>query len=430
MIICQRMVFRSLITHKLTFLLGCSLVSCACLLHRTWDYFPDESAIDLTPTFTFPSPEARVKYYMGDWFGHSLTPENIQCDEIVAVDEIRSDQPVLWRASKMKYEIKTNEKKDWLIGSYLVDSFDVIKRTAIGHEKDVSWLFLYIGDSHSKSTKLPVVAKTRFSRFATEKNTGKHFFDQIIFPLEMRRHFDPVNEYIKLHKGGRVCKWKDKKSTLIWRGAMTGVESSSVKNMLTTHVDGGPRVQVVKKYFNAKISDVDVAFQEDSPTVSWLSYELENEARLVRGSDTSMADQLKYKYILMLEGNDVATGLKWQLASNSVVFMAKPTTVSFLMEDLLVPFVHYVPLKDDYSNLIEMVHWARRNDKKCKWISEQATSYMQRLWMSKRAKEENAAIKRNLGEIYQRQFGKAAKSCAKKFLSSVDEFGNRMVQFH
>ena len=127
-----------------------------------------------------------------------------------------------------------------------------------------------------------------------------------------------------------------------------------------------------------------------------------------------MADQLKYKYILNLEGNDIATGLKWQLASNSVVFMAKPTTVSFLMEDLLVPFVHYIPVNDDFSNIIEMVHWARKHDRKCKWIAEQATLYIQRLWMSKRAKKENAAVKGYIADAYQRQFGQAANSCHQK----------------
>ena len=56
-----------------------------------------------------------------------------------------------------------------------------------------------------------------------------------------------------------------------------------------------------------------------------------NVGKYVRNTDTTMEDQLKYKYILMLEGNDVATGLKWQLISNSVVFMARPTCVSFAM---------------------------------------------------------------------------------------------------
>mmetsp|Transcript_38600 Transcript_38600/g.65932 ORF Transcript_38600/g.65932 Transcript_38600/m.65932 type:complete len:98 (+) Transcript_38600:744-1037(+) len=59
------------------------------------------------------------------------------------------------------------------------------------------------------------------------------------------------------------------------------------------------------------------------------------------------------------------------MTSNSVVFMAKPTMVSYAMEDSLAQFVHYIPVNDDYSNVLQMVEWARRNDRQCKWISYQ-----------------------------------------------------------
>ena len=155
-----------------------------------------------------------------------------------------------------------------------------------------------------------------------------------------------------------------------------------------TGFPNGPRTWTEKMYRHANKSDIDVSFNE-----------------------TSMEEQSQFKYILSIEGNDVATGLKWQLTSNSVVFMAAPITVSFAMEDLLVPFVHYVPVKDDYSNLVEMVEWARMNDDKCKWISEQATLYMDQLWNSKEAQDEYVAIQRELGERYHKQFGAISDKC-------------------
>lgn len=85
---------------------------------------PSESqpvAIEFTTNFTFPSPTQRLKYYMGDWYERSVDPgnKNILCNEIVAVDKIVSDKPVLWRASRMKYEIGHNKEKNWLIGSQI-----------------------------------------------------------------------------------------------------------------------------------------------------------------------------------------------------------------------------------------------------------------------------------------------------------------------
>jgi hypothetical protein len=41
--------------------------------------------------------------------------------------------------------------------------------------------------------------------------------------------------------------------------------------------------------------------------------------------------------------------------------------------------VHFIPPEDDYSNIIDMVHWAQKNYDKCKLISDQATLYMEQL---------------------------------------------------
>ena len=52
-----------------------------------------------------------------------------------------------------------------------------------------------------------------------------------------------------------------------------------------------------------------------------------------------------HRYHLSLEGNDVATDLKWKLASGMVVLMPTPTTESWLMEFALQPGVHYVAVE-------------------------------------------------------------------------------------
>ena len=88
-------------------------------------------------------------------------------------------------------------------------------------------------------------------------------------------------------------------------------------------------------------------------------------------------DMLQYKAIIMLEGNDVASGLKWALFSNSVVMMSKPTCTSWAMEELLRPYVHYIPLKDDLSNVEEQVQWMIDHDVEAEQIANNG-----RLWMT------------------------------------------------
>jgi hypothetical protein len=67
-------------------------------------------------------------------------------------------------------------------------------------------------------------------------------------------------------------------------------------------------------------------------------------------------EQLKYKFILSLEGNDVATNLKWILNSNSLCFMPKPKNETWFMEGTLQPDIHYVCVNDDFSNLEEKLN--------------------------------------------------------------------------
>jgi hypothetical protein len=64
-------------------------------------------------------------------------------------------------------------------------------------------------------------------------------------------------------------------------------------------------------------------------------------------------EQLGYKFILSVEGNDVATNLKWIMSSNSLCLMRKPRYETWFMEGLLQAGVHYVLLKDDFSDLEE-----------------------------------------------------------------------------
>jgi hypothetical protein len=64
-------------------------------------------------------------------------------------------------------------------------------------------------------------------------------------------------------------------------------------------------------------------------------------------------EQLRFKAAIILERNGVATGLKWAILNSSVVMMLRPTVTSWAMEETLQPWVHYIPLDADGSNVEE-----------------------------------------------------------------------------
>lgn len=71
----------------------------------------------------------------------------------------------------------------------------------------------------------------------------------------------------------------------------------------------------------------------------------------------SISQQLKYKFVCCIEGNDVATNLKWVMSSRSLAVMPRPRYETWFMEGTLVPDYHYVEIKPDYSDLIDKIKY-------------------------------------------------------------------------
>ena len=107
---------------------------------------------------------------------------------------------------------------------------------------------------------------------------------------------------------------------------------------------------------------------------------------------------LKYKFLISVEGNDVASGLKWMLYSNSVVLMAQPRNFSWIMEDKLIPNHHFILLKDDFSDLNEKYEWCLKNLDKCEEISKNATKYIEQ-FLDKELEKKIEIIKRYCNNI-------------------------------
>ena len=99
-------------------------------------------------------------------------------------------------------------------------------------------------------------------------------------------------------------------------------------------------------------------------------------------------EQLKYRYILSVEGYDVATNLKWAMASNSLVMMRKPRYETWFMEGRLEAGVHYVELKDDFSDLEEKITYFNQPEhlEEAQSIIANAQNYVQTFFDAKQEK--------------------------------------------
>lgn len=359
-----------------------------------------------TPTsFTFPTVEERVAYLMGSWHAANRTLSTDEerrigahwrCDEFQTL-EGRSVASGTFRATEVLYPLSVLRRTERLnqdARSYFQDAANVLAtvqpRSHAGTNAQ-QFVLAQFGDSFSTNTNLPTVSKARLI-----EGFGEQKYRPIIWPLTVRRHLE---EPLKKYSGARDIPWEQKKAVLVWRGGCSGMNINKLRRET-------PRRDFVRRYSQSPREDIDIGLVGECSAKVRDSF----GTKYFKGAMNTQS-QLEHKYLLSLEGNDVATGLKWQLASRCVVFMPQPTRETFAMEGLLVPFVHYVPVQADGSDLEDMVQWAKDNDGLAQWISEQASQFMRNLWLSDQAQRDHTEIMARLGDIYDRHFGDDLRQC-------------------
>ena len=89
----------------------------------------------------------------------------------------------------------------------------------------------------------------------------------------------------------------------------------------------------------------------------------------------SIPKQLQYKFVFAIEGNDVATNLKWAMSSKSAVIMPKPTKETWFCESYLEPNRHFIEIKSDYSDLEEVLEYFLSHPREAIEITQEANNY-------------------------------------------------------
>lgn len=98
----------------------------------------------------------------------------------------------------------------------------------------------------------------------------------------------------------------------------------------------------------------------------------------------TIKEHLDYKFIMALEGNDVASNLKWVMSSNSLAVMTKPTCETWFMEGTLIPDYHYVEVKEDFSDLEEKLQYYISHPDKAEEIIRNAHEFVRQFQDKKR----------------------------------------------
>lgn len=88
----------------------------------------------------------------------------------------------------------------------------------------------------------------------------------------------------------------------------------------------------------------------------------------------------RFKYLLYLDGSGTSDRLMFQLSMNSAVFIPQPWVSRSWMADFIQPWVHFVPVSRNLTNLIDRVQWARLHDSEVRLIAQRASGRMAHLF--------------------------------------------------
>jgi hypothetical protein len=243
-----------------------------------------------------------------------------------------------------------------------------------------SKLLVQFGDERVDND-YPTLIKTRDINHSNETIDYK----SIVFKLDSNRHWG-----FKFQIDKYDVPWTNKTNNVIWRGAYYGNDNTNPRYRLINNYGDKYNIKNTERAkhfkctneFNSALNGIfkyickfDILSVLDNIFLVIKLFITFNFIEHKSPNHISQEDQLKCKYLINIEGNDVSTALKWMMYSNSVVIMPKPTVASWFMEDCLEPYVHYVPLNDEIDNLDEIINWCKNNDNTCKEIAHNATIY-------------------------------------------------------
>ncbi|CAE6880947.1 glycosyl transferase family 90 [Vibrio sp. B1FLJ16] len=181
--------------------------------------------------------------------------------------------------------------------------------------------------------------------FLKSRPVGENNQNSVLLKLNEIRHFQFVSD---------ECPFRNKKDMVAWRGV--GYQPH--------------RKKVIEKFYNHPLCNIG----QTKPS---------NGDPWEKGF-MSIEEQLKYKFLLAIEGNDVATNLKWAMSSNSLVIMSKPKYETWFMENRLQAGIHYVEVKDDYSDMIEKMEYYIANPEQAEAIIQNAHDWVDQFRDKKR----------------------------------------------
>lgn len=170
----------------------------------------------------------------------------------------------------------------------------------------------------------------------------------------------------KFFNKDNLLKWENRSSQLSWIGGCSGAGGNE-----------SLRVNFVKKIYDYN--------PDTNVRLSYWWRENKNIDDKYFSERVHFSEFLKYKIFFIIDGNVIASNHMWGFASGCVPFLISNSKCWF--SSFIIPYVHYVPINYDLSNLIEQIEFVKNNDDKAKQIAENSCEFVKTYFSSDFQKE-------------------------------------------
>ena len=209
----------------------------------------------------------------------------------------------------------------------------------------------------------------------------------VLAPLNRHYHSDHLLAMAQLER--RMNRpFLARERCLPWRGMTSGYTGWDAPTG-----NGSSRKRLLEAYFDVhELGGVslDLGFTKLVQYAAAPELRAKFERYLVAG--LPLENMAACRYQLAIEGNDVATNLKWALYTDSVVLMPVPTVETWLLEGQLRPWVHFVPVRDDFADLEAKLSWCEAHQRHASYIASAGRAHVLRVLGQGARSEERVLI--------------------------------------
>lgn len=172
--------------------------------------------------------------------------------------------------------------------------------------------------------------------------------------------------------------WEERSPTLFWRGGASGFDVPCLRQKVVATLFGVPHTDCLITRWGG-----------------WENGKCIPDAHMTPHR-VSLQDHMKHKYIPIIDGNCIASNHMWVFGSGAVPVMITHHDNDYWFRAYIEPWVHYVPVSYDLSDLRKHVEWLVSHDEEAKMIARRALALSRHIFTPEFQREHLRTIKKRM----------------------------------